>query len=86
MFEDCSSLTSLDLSNFKTENVQSMNSMFEDCSSLTSLDLSNFSFRSSYTIYHHFLYNVKNCRIKINENIKSYIEPLLQNENEIIIN
>ena len=42
MFEDCSSLTFLDLSNFKTENVQYMSYMFSGCSSLTSLDLSNF--------------------------------------------
>ncbi len=41
MFAACSSLTSLDLSNFKTDNVTNMVSMFEYCS-LTSLDLSNF--------------------------------------------
>ena len=42
MFYDCSSLTSLDLSNFETEKVGSMQSMFEGCSSLTTLDLSSF--------------------------------------------
>ena len=42
MFHYCSSLTSLDLSNFNTSNVTDMNSMFSDCSALTSLDLSNF--------------------------------------------
>ena len=42
MFYGCSSLTSLDLSNFKTEKVQYMYSMFCGCQSLTSLDLSNF--------------------------------------------
>ena len=42
MFSRCSSLTSLDLSNFDTSNVTDMNSMFYYCSSLTSLDLSNF--------------------------------------------
>ena len=41
MFDGCSSLTSLDLSNFNTSNVTRMNSMFYGCSSLTSLDLSN---------------------------------------------
>ena len=42
MFYDCSSLTSLDLSNFITSNVTNMNMMFSGCSSLTSLNLSNF--------------------------------------------
>ena len=42
MFYNCSSLTSLDLSNFDTSNVTNMSSMFSNCSSLTSLDLSNF--------------------------------------------
>ncbi len=42
MFDDCFSLTSLDLSNFDTSNVARMDFMFVDCTSLTSLDLSNF--------------------------------------------
>ena len=42
MFYNCSSLTSLDLSNFNTSNVTDMNSMFYYCSDLISLDLSNF--------------------------------------------
>ena len=42
MFENCSGLTSLDLSNFDTSNVTSMDSMFYMCFGLTSLDLSNF--------------------------------------------
>jgi surface protein len=43
MFSNCSSLTSLDLSNFNTSNVKNMESIFYNCSSLTSLDLSNFN-------------------------------------------
>ena len=42
MFRYCSSLTSLDLSNFDTKNVTNMTDMFNHCSSLTSLDLSIF--------------------------------------------
>jgi len=42
MFYNCSSLTSLDLSNFDTGNVTNMKYMFLGCKSLTSLDLSNF--------------------------------------------
>jgi uncharacterized repeat protein (TIGR02543 family) len=42
MFSNFSSLTELDLSNFDTSQVTSMERMFESCSSLTRLDLSNF--------------------------------------------
>ena len=42
MFYSCSSLTSLDLSNFDTSQVTRMSSMFRNCSGLTSLDLSGF--------------------------------------------
>ena len=43
MFQDCSSLTSLDLSSFNTSNVTKMYNMFDGCTKLTSLDLSNFN-------------------------------------------
>ncbi|MCR4664425.1 MAG: DUF285 domain-containing protein [Paludibacteraceae bacterium] len=43
MFYGCSSLTSLDLSDFKTDKVTSMACMFTSCSSLRSFDLSSFS-------------------------------------------
>ena len=42
MFSGCSSLTSLDLSDFDTSNMKDMKGMFEGCSSLTALDLSSF--------------------------------------------
>ncbi len=42
MFFGCSSLTSLDLSNFDNSSLGYMKRMFEGCTSLTSLDLSNF--------------------------------------------
>ena len=41
LFQGCTSLTSIDISNFNTENVISMAALFEGCSSLTSLNLSN---------------------------------------------
>jgi len=41
-FFECSELTSIDLSNFDTKNVKSMESMFYGCKSLKSIDLSNF--------------------------------------------
>ena len=42
MFQNCGSLTSLDLSNFNTSNVTDMHGMFNYCASLTSLNLSGF--------------------------------------------
>ena len=43
MFYGCTSLTSLDLSNFNTSSVESMNYIFDECTSLTFLDLYNFN-------------------------------------------
>ena len=40
MFNRCSNLTSLDLSNFNTSNVTNMISMFDSCSALETLDYS----------------------------------------------
>ena len=42
MFNSCSSLTSLGVSQFDTSNVTDMSNMFSNCSSLASLDLSSF--------------------------------------------
>ena len=42
MFDNCTFITSLDLSSFDTSKVTTMGSMFVACSSLTSLDLSSF--------------------------------------------
>ena len=43
MFNGCSALTSLDLTNFNTAKVTDMSFMFKGCSALTSLDLTNFN-------------------------------------------
>ncbi len=43
MFQDCSRLTSLDLSKFNTGKVTGMANMFDGCSGLTTLDLKNFN-------------------------------------------
>ena len=43
MFEGCSALKSLDLTNFNTAKVTNMGNMFEGCSALTSLDLTKFN-------------------------------------------
>ena len=41
MFAECSSLTTLNLSNLNSQNITNMNGMFYECSSLTNIDLSN---------------------------------------------
>ena len=43
MFLFCNKLTSLDVSNFKTENVTNMSNMFRGCRKLTSLDVYSFN-------------------------------------------
>ena len=43
MFQDCYSLTSLDVSSFDTSNVTDMRNMFSNCMRLTSLDVSKFN-------------------------------------------
>ena len=43
LFYDLTGLTSIDLSNFKTDGVKDMKSMFCNCKKLTSLDVSNFN-------------------------------------------
>jgi len=42
MFDGCSDIFEIDLSNFNTLNIKIMQAMFRGCSSLTSLNLSNF--------------------------------------------
>ena len=42
MFQGCSSLTSLNLSNFNTDKLKSMIRIFYDCSNLKFLDISSF--------------------------------------------
>ena len=41
LFQDCSDITEIDLSNFDSSHVTSMFRMFDNCSSLTSLNISN---------------------------------------------
>ena len=64
MFYECSSLTSLNLSSFNTNNVINMECMFSECSSLTFLNLSNFN--SKYVINMEYMFlgvNKKNCKL-----------------------
>ena len=61
MFEDCSSLTSLDVSSFDTSNVTDMGMMFEDCIGLSSLDLSGWDTRN-VTFMSSMFYNCRGLK------------------------
>ena len=65
MFYKCSSLISLNLSNFYITNVTNMKSMFYNCSSLTFLDLINFSF-NDYTNIQNMFFGVNKSHQLIN--------------------
>jgi surface protein len=54
MFNKCSSLTHLDLSNFYTNNLNDMNNMFNNCDSLIKLNLSNFNTSKIKDMSHMF--------------------------------
>ena len=43
IFQNCSLLASIDLSNFDTSQVTDMGSMFKGCSSLETINLANFN-------------------------------------------
>ena len=68
MFSECQNLTSIDVSNFNTENVVRMNNMFYSCYSLTSLDLSSFNTKKVNSFYSMFYY----CRNLRNVDISSF--------------
>ena len=75
MFSDCSSLTSLNLSNFNTNNVKDMSYMFFNCSSLISLNLSNFNTNNVKNMKYMFKLNQKYCKIIENDRkIKSELK------------
>ena len=61
MFYNCKKLTSLDVSQFNTSKVTSMNLLFSGCTGLTSLDLSSFNTTQVNTMYNMF-YNSTNLR------------------------
>ena len=67
IFIECTSLTSLDLSNFNTNNVTNMSRMFYNCYSLTSLNLSNFNTNNVTNMGWMFYGINKNCNLICND-------------------
>ena len=56
MFNNCQSITSLNLSGFDVSKVTNMNNMFKNCNKLTTLDISNFNM-DKVTTYTDMFYN-----------------------------
>ena len=83
MFNECSSLTSLNLTNFNTNNVQNMSGMFNKCSSLTSLNLSNFNTNNVNNM--SFIFNECFSLISLNlSNFNKYYLLLILFQKKII--
>ena len=82
MFYYCSSLTSLDLSNFITINVKNMSYMFSDCSSLTSINLSNFNTKNTNDMSFMFY----NCSSLTSINMSNFNTINVTNMNSMFYN
>jgi surface protein len=67
MFSECTSLPSLNLSNFNTNNVNNMSGMFYNCSSLTFLNLCNFNTNNVKCMDWMFFGLKKGCDIIITD-------------------
>ena len=76
-FRNCSSLTTLDLSDWDTSGVTEMQMAFRNCSSLINLDLRNADFSNVNTEW----YNSLSPFYLINSNIKIYLKDTETNRN-----
>ena len=75
MFEDCSSLTSLDISNFKFQKEKSLYFMFAGCKNLTYLNIKNL--QENHICYSIFLDMPKNGTIFVNKNLIKKVKQYL---------
>ena len=73
IFYGCSSLTSLDLSNFDTTSVANTDYMFSNCNKLKFINLNNFK-ETNLTVYNNTFYNIPDnvviCLKEINNLVK----------------
>jgi surface protein len=82
MFNNCSNLTNLNISNFNTKNVANMSHMFSKCSNLTNLDLSNFNTENVNNMSNMF----NNCSNLINTVISNIYSDNHYNLSELYNN
>ena len=73
MFSGCSSLSSINLSNFKTVALRNMNHIFRGCSSLTYIDISSFYLKDFDIIFGPFYGLPSNGTILLDSNISDII-------------
>ena len=90
MFYGCSSLTSINLSNFNTSQVKSINNMFDGCVNLEYINLKNFlelKLSDNISEYSNMFNNIKdNIVICINEeNNRFKIFPQIKNKTHYIL-
>ena len=76
MFDDCNSLTNLDVSHFDTSNVTDMSYMFYWCKELTSLDLSHFDTSKVTTMEHMFGFCANLTSIDISSFVTSNVTKM----------
>ena len=75
MFAFCSSLTSLDLRGFNTQNVESMAHMFTNCTGLTNINLQGFNTQNATDISYMFY----NCSGLTNIDVSSFNTSKVEN-------
>ena len=84
LFYECSSLTSIDLSNFNVNQVTRMEYMFYKCNSLNYIDISPFSFENSKII--NLFNNLPDKgSIRIRENLYEQIREDIPSDWEVSI-
>lgn len=76
-FFDCSSLTSLDLSSIRTDNVITMNAAFYGCSKLIKLDIRNFNMDNTYR-YENMFFQSKKLKTIITTNCNNATKQKIQ--------
>jgi surface protein len=84
MFGGCINLTSLELANFKTRNIDSM---FDRCQNLSFIDIQSINCQPKYEFEYEYgnIYGFpNNGTIKINSNCSSLIQNTLSNWSIII--
>ena len=74
MFNECSLLKELNISNFNTNNVTDMRGMFFECSSLKELNLSNFNTNNVTNMRYMFSKCSDELKLKIRSQYKNFQE------------
>ncbi len=83
MFKGCASLTSLNLNNFNTKNVQGMANMLKNCESLKTLYIDNFIYDNCLHLEKIFYncFSLENVNLTICKilNLNNYLNVLRKN-------